>query len=250
MVLLSSCQPTLRPKTGEQPLVDPLDMELSDNLSCMKGPCSVEDRFDEYMDHFDGCSDRLLDHSSYVRYVGSEGTVDAEYTFGPRLDDEFVAHAMPPCVLEVKLSVDWRPGHFIRMSGPYGDFRVRPSGEPGKYTRVRLAPLPEFCVEVPLGLGPGSQMVFKRDDGTQVHAVVPQGVTAGGFFDVLPPCMMVQVPDGAEPGSTVRFRLGGGSVRPPWQQGEEESQAAWCRAVVPPGLLPGDYFPARIPAGL
>mmetsp|Transcript_139775 Transcript_139775/g.445980 ORF Transcript_139775/g.445980 Transcript_139775/m.445980 type:complete len:466 (+) Transcript_139775:78-1475(+) len=202
---------------------------------------------------------RALDTTSYIRYLGSEGTVDAEVLATPRrtrsiFGEDLLEHAVDgrrqlksvatsPCELEITLPLNYVPGQRVRAKGPHGFMSAptpaNPKLLPGSRQRVRLAPLPEFRVEVPPGVSPGSELKFARKDGTEISVAVPQSATPGSFFDVLPPALMVQVPKSAMPGDLVVFsaevNFGSGTV------------TSWYRAQVPPGFHEEEYFPARIP---
>mmetsp|Transcript_57398 Transcript_57398/g.150363 ORF Transcript_57398/g.150363 Transcript_57398/m.150363 type:complete len:257 (+) Transcript_57398:85-855(+) len=201
----------------------------------------------------------LLGTRSYIRHLGSEGTVDAEVVAAPRrtrgsfgediLGDaadgrrQFETMTMAPCEFEITLPKNHVPGQRVRVEGPQGFISARmptnPDVLPGSRQRVRLAPRPEFRVEVPPGVSPGSELKFARKDGTEISVAVPQSATPGSFFDVLPPALMVQVPKSAMPGDLVVFsaevNFGSGTV------------TSWYRAQVPPGFHEEEYFPARIP---
>lgn len=129
------------------------------------------------------------------------------------------------------------------MHGPHGPVRVVPpqSADPGTTLRWRLAPTPEFRIQVSSDCGPGSVIRFERSDGVEVAVSVPPHLQAGDIFEVTPPSMMVRVPEGAQAGDRVVFRhaLGEGPG------GREATE--WCRAEIPKGVRPGDYFAARLP---
>merc|ERR1712194_753980 len=128
-------------------------------------------------------------------------------------------------------------GNRLRVPGPHGIVEVVPpaSSKPGETVRYRLAPRPEFQIEVPPGATPSSPVRFERTDGVEVCVTVPPGLRPGDMFEVTPPALMVQVPTGAVPCDQVVFRHGSGQ------------NAEWCRAQIPAGLTPGMYFAARLP---
>merc|ERR1719266_682406 len=128
--------------------------------------------------------------------------------------------------------------------GPHGPIELYPpeEAEAGQLLHYRLAPPPEFSVEVQPGMNPGDEALFKRPDGVEISVVVPPGLKPGDTFPVLPPALMVRVPESSQPGDAVIFRstMGNGRVN-----GMEVAQ--WCRARVPKGARPGKYFAVRLP---
>merc|ERR1719356_1208419 len=112
------------------------------------------------------------------------------------------------------------------MDGPHGRIVVAgpPDAKPGTIVRWRLAPQPDFQVEVPKGARPGTEVRLKRADGVEIAVPVPKGLKPGDTFNIAPPALMVQVPQGCKPG-----------------------ESDWCRARVPEGMVPGGYFAARLP---
>jgi len=211
---------------------------------------------DEFIETTD---EPLLGTRSYIRHLGSEGTVDAEVVAAPRrtrgsfgedlLGDaadgrrQFETMTMAPCEFEITLPKNHVPGQRVRVEGPQGFISARmptnPDVLPGSHQHVRLAPRPEFRVEVPPGFSPGSELKFAREDGTEVSVTVPQDAAPGSIFDVLPPALMVQVPQTAMPGDLVVFSadIGSGPLM----------VTSWCRAPVPAGSRPEEYFPVRVP---
>lgn len=204
----------------------------------------------------------LLSCGSYVRHLGSEGTVDSEAVppprdpnigtviqpggallmAGPKGGRQFVTISLPPCEISVVVPKTHFPGRRIKVRGPLGQFiSVWPPkcATPGSRQCVRLAPLPEFRIEVPPGVGPGEEIRFKRENGIEVCAVVPKGVQEGDFFDVLPPALMVMVPHGAQTGDHALFRK---------YPANDSFDSHWCRALIPSGLQAEEYFPVRVPA--
>mmetsp|Transcript_2484 Transcript_2484/g.7930 ORF Transcript_2484/g.7930 Transcript_2484/m.7930 type:complete len:292 (+) Transcript_2484:58-933(+) len=186
--------------------------------------------------------------ANHVQDLGSLA-VDAERVDPPGIggagrEREFEALATAPVELSAQLPANYRQGRPVQMRGPHGPVEVIPPEDvqPGAQMTYRLAPPPEFRVEVPPGCGPGAQVQFERSDGVEVCVKVPPGVHAGDVFEVTPPSLMVRVPEGAVAGDRVVFRHSIGAGR----GGREESE--WCRAQVPRGVRPGAYFAARLPA--
>jgi len=105
--------------------------------------------------------------------------------------------------------------------------------------RYRLAPQPEFRIQVPPQHQPGDKVRFTREDGVQVSVPVPDGLTPGENFEVTAPALMVRVPQGASPGSKLVFQNQG------WVATKDKH---WIRTIVPAGITPGRYFAARLPA--
>merc|ERR1719210_3044057 len=136
-----------------------------------------------------------------------------------------------------KLSDDWEPGKPVRFQGPHSPIEVDApkDAKPGMTLRYRLAPHYEFRAEVPPDVKAGEEALFIRPDGVTIAVRVPDNLKAGDIFEILPPALMVRVPEGVSPGDAVVFRHefpGGGE---------------WLRTKVPPVLTPGKYFAARIP---
>lgn len=149
------------------------------------------------------------------------------------------ALATPPVELEAEIPESFQYGHRLKLQGPHGSLEVRPPVDalPGSIWRYRLAPPPEFRLEVPRDVPPGSTMTLSRWDGTLITVPIPEDLQAGDMFDVTEPVVMVRVPDGARPGDAVIFRPSFGP-----------SKFRWCRARVPKSLLLGKYFAARPPS--
>jgi len=103
----------------------------------------------------------------------------------------------------------------------------------------RLAPKPEFRIQVPPNHLPGDSVTFTREDGVGVSVPVPPGMQPGEMFEVTPPVLMVRVPEGATPGTRLIFHRQG--------CGPPEETREWIRCEVPAGVAPGKYFAARIP---
>jgi len=181
----------------------------------------------------------LADVSAHVVDLGDRGaTVNSELvrTGMSDLSRAKEAFATLPVEFTMTLSQEYKAGDMVTIIGPHGRMQVQPppGAEPGANVRYRLGPRPDFEIRVPAGSGPGKEVKFVRKDGVSVAATVPDGMRPGDVFGVLPPAVMVLVPEGAEPGDPVVFRALGG---PP----------AYCRAYIPPGMRPGKYFAARLP---
>lgn len=189
----------------------------------------------------------------HVKALGSNA-VDSERCNGPGTGGgagrgqqhyELEALATPPVELVAVLPEDHVVGSRIRMCGPHGRVEVQTpaAAQPGERITYLLAPTPEYRVEIPPGAGPGSSVRFQRGDGVEVTVPIPPGKRPGDFFEVVPPALMVQVPTGAVPGDHVIFRHSLGASN----KGSSVEEAEWCRAQVPKGLRPGNYFAARLP---
>merc|ERR1719277_1680679 len=107
---------------------------------------------------------------------------------------------------------------------------------PGTIAHFRLKPAPDLRIEVPSGLSAGSSMTFERSDGSRISITVPPGKKPGDFFEVLPPALMVLVPEEVKAGETVVF-----CMPAPQPLGQ------WFKAQVPESLQLGKYFAARLP---
>merc|ERR1719277_2878184 len=107
---------------------------------------------------------------------------------------------------------------------------------PGTIAHFRLKPAPDLRIEVPSGVSAGSSMTFERSDGSRISITVPPGKKPGDFFEVLPPALMVLVPEEVKAGETVVF-----CMPAPQPLGQ------WFKAQVPESLQLGKYFAARLP---
>lgn len=178
--------------------------------------------------------------SGYVQdLTGKQGaTVDAE----PRSRRKGEPEAMATVPVEFKVNVpsEWVPGQRIAVRGPHGRVWVDapPNAEAGASFTHRLGPTPDFKVEVPPGVKPGEQMPYRRSDGVYINFTVPKGATPGHIFDVTPPVLMVQVPEGCGAGDFVCFKNATAT---------DGDARAWCRTRIPNGVEPGAYFAARLP---
>lgn len=174
----------------------------------------------------------------FVQPLGSSACVAiCERVRGWRDGTELEALATPPMEFAVTLPQDHQPGHKLRVPGPHGTMDIVPPilNQPGDTVRYRLAPNPEFQIEVPPGASPGSPVRFERADGVEICVTVPDGLRPGDTFEVTPPVLMVQVPANAVSCDQVIFRHGAGQC------------VEWYRAQVPAGLTSGSYFAARLP---
>merc|ERR1719401_1300347 len=118
---------------------------------------------------------------------------------------------------------------------------VPPDMKPGEVMRWRIAPPHEFRMEVPPDVKPGMEVRFVRPDGIEVMVPVPPNLKPGEFFEILPPALMVRVPQGCGAGDAVVFRHEVEQTR----NGQQLTQ--WLRAIIPNGCPPGSYFAARLP---
>lgn len=166
------------------------------------------------------------------------------------IDEELLDHiqakmalATPPIELVAYLPDDHEPGTAIQMMGPHGPVSFVPpeSIRPGEKVCYRLAPPPEFRIEVPCYASPGTMVEFERSDGLLVSVMVPPGFGPGDTFDVTPPSVLVRVPDDPLPGDKVIFQI-------PHDSGfVGRREAPWCRATVPFPATAGTYFAVRLP---
>jgi len=178
----------------------------------------------------------IIDHGTY------HTAVDSERMPGPPMGRAVEALATPPVEFNVRLAEDWKEGELLKIQGPHGPIEVEapPDAVPGKELKYRLAPKYEFRVEVPPELRPGQHAKFVRPDGVEIQVQVPPNLRPGDTFEVLPPALMVRVPDGMAAGDFVVF---GHQVMTP----QRIQATEWCRCQVPPGYNPGQYFAARLP---
>lgn len=169
--------------------------------------------------------------------LGCQTTQDSERRTTKQRKGEAEALATLPVELAVQLPENYEPGMLVSMDGPHGPMQAAgpPDAQPGSTVRFRLAPQPDFQVEVPKGARAGTEVRLKRADGVEIAVPVPKGLKPGDTFNIAPPALMVQVPQGVKPGDYVVFK----------QPGADEPD--WCRARVPEGMAPGGYFAARLP---
>jgi len=183
---------------------------------------------------------------------GDPYTVDADLCDGPGPGD-VEALATLPCEFCSTLSNNYEPGTAFLVQGPFGPVRVIPpkGAKPGMSLRYRLAPKPDFRVQVPEGAKPGDQVRFERDDGVQVSATVPPNCEPGSFFEVLPPALMVKVPEGIAAGCMLYFRSASRARTKNSMGGSADIlPELWYRARVPVGLQAGRYLSARLPMSM
>lgn len=191
--------------------------------------------------------DRLVKSSSnrfvYDNGVSSEAT-DAEIIQGAEgMGIETVA--APPFEIMATVPEEHKEGEPVPIAGPHGPIKVNPptDSKPGTSFKFRCVPRPEFRVEVPPDARPdrGLQIGLKRSDGVQVAINIPPHLKPGDIFEVMPPALMVRVPEGAQVGDYVVFR----PVAAPGIKAN--AKISWLRAPVPEGAQPGVYFAVRVP---
>lgn len=189
-------------------------------------------------ERLDDSGDPLMDGESYVRHLRPDpSVVAAERVPGPgQLEPRAVA--IPPTVLSMHVPADHQPGQPVLVLTEHGPFAIPPpeGALQGADLSWPLKPTAEFVVEVPPDSGPGSTLAFTTADGVDICCEVPEGTQPGDTFEVLPPALMVLVPEGAAPGDYVVF--------PRDVPGRKRE---WCRAQVPAELKLGAFFAARLP---
>jgi len=153
---------------------------------------------------------------------------------------ELKAIATPPCEFTAHLPESYKPGEPLIVQGPLGMIKMEapPVAQPGASLRFQLAAKPSHRIRVPANGRPGDEAKFVRKDGVEVTVTVPPGVGPGETFNVSPPALMVKVPEGASPGTTVIF---------PGPCGPDGEPQEWFRAEVPEGLGKKEYFTACLP---
>eukprot|EP00746_Dinoflagellata_sp_MGD_P168157 gnl/MRDRNA2_/MRDRNA2_99379_c0_seq1.p1 gnl/MRDRNA2_/MRDRNA2_99379_c0~~gnl/MRDRNA2_/MRDRNA2_99379_c0_seq1.p1 ORF type:complete len:202 (+),score=41.26 gnl/MRDRNA2_/MRDRNA2_99379_c0_seq1:83-688(+) len=147
------------------------------------------------------------------------------------------AESTEPCELQVKVPLDYKAGDPVCFQGPHGPLAITPTEdrEPGDIITVRLAPPATYEVKVPPNAKPGERVSFSPDDGgPDIEAVVPEHKKPGDTFQVTPSAVMVQVPENAKEGTTLRFKIKGVA--------KQVANADTATAVVPKGLSAGAYF--------
>lgn len=169
-------------------------------------------------------------------------TVDAELR--SRKKGETEANATYPVEFKCQVPKDWEAGKPISIQGPHGPLLVEPppNAVAGMGFGWKLAPPPDYKVEVPPDGKPGGQIIHRRSDGVDIAFTVPKGAKPGNIFEVSPPVLMVQMPANSAPKDQVIFRASTGGKA----KGDEEF-SDWYRANIPEGLSPGCYFAARLP---
>lgn len=192
--------------------------------------------------------EEMMGRGSFVQALPAEDVV-AEIVPGPAADvaeegkrgaRELEASVLAPCALEVVVPEGYVPGSYLSLLGPKGKIVARPpaGSQAGDKVTIKLAPRPEFRIEVPPRAAEGATLRFLRKDGTEVCVQVPKGARPGDSFDVVPPVLMVQIPEGARPGDLLVFQADA--------HGRCEAPV-WCRAPVPAGRIPLEYLPVRMP---
>lgn len=174
----------------------------------------------------------------FVHALSSSASIaTCERIRGWRDGTELEALATKPVEFSTTIPDNHEPGQKLRVPGPHGTMDIIPpiNKRSGDIVCYRLAPRPEFQIEVPPGATPGSPVRFERADGVEVVVTVPAGLRPGDTFEVTPPALMVQVPANAVSCDQVIFRHG------------VAQEVEWYRAQVPAGLTPGNYFAARLP---
>lgn len=171
------------------------------------------------------------------KYDAFEKFVRANLLDNTNADGYLEAKSMPPCEIKVQIPYDQIPDEPICFQGPHGPLAIpTPEGKsPGDQVSLRLAPEAVYRVDVPKHAQPGDQIHFTPPDGSQAMSVrVPENKKPGEQFEVAPIAVMVQVPEHATDGTTVRFKVRG--------EAKSFTNAEYATAVVPKGLEPGHYF--------
>jgi len=121
---------------------------------------------------------------------------------------ELKALATLPLELTVTLPEDYKPGSAVKAVGPHGEIPVMPppDAQPGSKHTFKLGVPPDMKVTVPNNFRKGRPMMFKRSDGLMVSVDVPEGKGPGDSFTVVPPSLLVKVPDAANPGDVLVFK--------------------------------------------
>jgi len=168
--------------------------------------------------------------------------VEAEYLGGPGLGQQtrrLKALATPPLEFCATLSENFKIGEPITVQGPFGPITVEPppDAKAGMSLRYQLAPRPDFRVQVPPNTQPGTEVRFDRGDGIEISVMVPKSLQDGDMFEITPPALMVEIPDGGFAGMQIAFR----------GCGEFEETAEWFGLTLPEGCKPGKYVTAKLP---
>mmetsp|Transcript_13191 Transcript_13191/g.27592 ORF Transcript_13191/g.27592 Transcript_13191/m.27592 type:complete len:268 (-) Transcript_13191:8-811(-) len=151
-----------------------------------------------------------------------------------------VAKAVPPTELTVKVPEDFVQGGAIKATGPFGEVSLRPPPgvQQGESICFRLAPPCQFRVTVPPWAKGGYQARFHLEDGDEVSVKVPNGLQPGDSFEVLPPAMMVKLPEKCQPNDRIIF----------WSEAKgSRCPEGWYRFRMPQGFSPGTVVSVRIP---
>jgi len=183
-----------------------------------------------------------------VTYLGEDkNSVPAEPVIDlASCNKDWPTSALPaPVRMEIAIPTgNWDAGQPIVAHGPGGAIRVHlpPDAEPGTTLMCKIAPSPEYRIRVPLGAKPGSLIRFRKQDGEEVAVGVPPGVQRGETFDVVPPALIVRVPDQAKPGDYVMFSQVSGA-----RKDGKGGRRRFFRSRVPNGCQPLDHFCALLP---
>lgn len=157
-----------------------------------------------------------------------------------RKTDVLRAKSCLPLSMTFKVPPNCRAGQPVRLQGPHGMLTYPlPQGyQPGDTCTFVLGP--KNCMQplvVPEGKWPGDTITFEGADGKQATAKVPQGLQPGDVFEIMPPVVMVQVPQDALPGDELTFPV-------PAQANMQDTSDR--RTHVPKGLRPFMYFPVSL----
>jgi hypothetical protein len=145
-----------------------------------------------------------------------------------------LANTAQPQMLHFIAPQDAVPGRNVCLRGPHGEpIRVMmPDGAvPGEPSSVYLGPRLRLQVVVPPDTAPGMTVWFESE-GDMLHTVVPPGKKPGDTLEIVPPVILIQVPQGVKGGDEVMFRTPEGTM---------------AVTEVPEGYFAGHYFATMPP---
>jgi len=131
---------------------------------------------------------------------------------------------VPPVERQMKLGDNQRA---VCVNGPHGPIMVElpQDAQPGEQRSWRLGPMGEQ-VTVPEGAEAGSKIDVVVA-GDSIQAIVPPGKKPGDTFEVVPPAVVVMIPQGVEDGDFLEF---------------QSMNSETLKVPAPTGLKPGQYF--------
>eukprot|EP00931_Biecheleriopsis_adriatica_P036026 TRINITY_DN20772_c0_g1_i1.p1 TRINITY_DN20772_c0_g1~~TRINITY_DN20772_c0_g1_i1.p1 ORF type:complete len:338 (-),score=81.69 TRINITY_DN20772_c0_g1_i1:246-1175(-) len=117
----------------------------------------------------------------------------------------------------------------VCVAGPHGSLPVAvpKRASPGSLVKVRIGPKIAFRAVVPADLKEGDMMALKLPNGDLMQVAVPEGKKSGDEFDISPPVIMVQVPQGGRSGLVVEY---------------DNHEGKKCTTSIPKDVVAGQYF--------
>lgn len=150
--------------------------------------------------------------------------------FGGPPEGPLRATATAPVEISFEVPFDLKPSATqVCVVGPHGALKIDlpRDARPGQELKVRLGPAETYSVTVPEDLADDALVTLKLPSGLLYQVKVPSDKKPGDEFEIIPPVMMVQVPDKAVPGMKVIYTD---------SRGDDQV------ALIPDGVKPGEYF--------